>query len=99
MGDVSSRRELRTDMAASGVFALAAIGLWVAGGAPGPGMTGLWLTLLCALLTRVEFRVGSGHGAPVMLATIPMFVLCPAPVVPLLIATAQLAGRSPAGLR
>ena len=47
----------------------------------------------------MEFRVGSGHGAPVMLATIPMLVLCPAPVVPLLIGAAQLAGRSPAGVR
>ncbi len=91
MGDDISRRELTTDAVASAVFALAAAGLWLAGGAPGPGMTGLWLTLLCALLTRVEFRVGNGHGAPVMLATIPMLVLCPAPVVPLLIGAAQLA--------
>src|SRR4051794_10848718 len=59
----------------------------------------MWLAVLCALLARVEFRVGSGHVAPVMLAIIPMFVLLPAPVVPLLIGGAQALGRVPGGWR
>jgi diguanylate cyclase (GGDEF)-like protein len=95
----SARRDLVTDVAAAGTFVAAASALWLAGGAPAPGLTGIWLTLLCALLARVEFRVGSGHVAPVMLAIIPMFVLVPAPVLPLLICAAQCVGRIPGAWR
>ncbi len=63
---------------------------------PVPVGTAAWLAGLYVLLYQVEFDVGEGRTRPVQLALIPMLILLPAPVVPLLIATAQVLARVPA---
>ena len=88
-----TRRELVTGAVIGALFLAAAVPLWVFGGMPNPGLTGLWLTLLCVLVAGVRFQVGTGHCSPAMLAIVPMLFVLPAPVVPLLIAAAQLIVR------
>jgi diguanylate cyclase (GGDEF)-like protein len=93
VGQDYTRRELLAGALIGAGFLVAAIVLWVAGGTPAPGMTGLCFTLLCVLLSAVTFHVGSAYCSPLMLAVVPMLLLVPAPVVPLLIAAAQFSLR------
>jgi diguanylate cyclase (GGDEF)-like protein len=93
------RRKLATAAAAAAAFLAAALGFWLLAGAPAPGLAAVWLTLLCVLLGRVEFRVGQGVSTPVMLAIVQMLVLVPAPAIPLLVGGAHVIIRLPEALR
>src|SRR4051794_33459783 len=93
------RTRVKADVIVITAFAVAAGALWLAGGAPAPGMTGLWLGLLTALLAGVDFHVGAGRVSPVPLALVPMLLLVPGPVVPLVVAAAMTASRVPSWLR
>jgi diguanylate cyclase (GGDEF)-like protein len=93
-----TRREVIADFTAALLFVVLAGALWMIGGMPAPGLTGVWLALLYMLLVRVEFRVGAGRSAPVILALVPMFLLIPAPVIPLLAGVSHTLARMPLGL-
>src|SRR3954454_21976366 len=93
------RTRVKGDVIVITAFAVAAGALWLAGGTPAPGMTGLWLGLLTALLAGVDFHVGEGRVSPVPLALVPMLLLVPGPVVPLVVAAAMIASRVPPWLR
>ena len=95
MDDHAGRRELLTEVAAAAGFGAMAVLAWAAFGFPAPGWAAVWLTILCAILVRVEFLLEEGHTRPVVLAFVPMLVLLPAPVVPLLVAAAHVAARVP----
>jgi diguanylate cyclase (GGDEF)-like protein len=93
------RRKLVTAAVAASAFAATAVAFWLVAGAPAPGLAAVWLTLLCVLLGRVEFRVGQGVSTPVMLAIVQMLVLVPAPAVPLLVGVAHVLMRLPEAAR
>src|SRR5262245_30414526 len=71
------------------------LGIWLAGGAPAPGVLGLTLAILCMLLSTVTFTVGLGMGTAANLVIVPMLLLLPPPLVPLLVGIADFAGRGP----
>ena len=85
----AQRREVLTEVVAAAVFALIAGAFWVTAGMPSPGVSGWWLTLLCAVFVRVGFDIGEGHSRPVVLAVVPMLLLAPAASVPLLVVAAH----------
>lgn len=93
--DGPQRREVLTEGVAAAGFLAAAAALWVATGTPAPGALGVWLALLCFVFCRVTFDVGEGSTRPVVLAVVPMLMLLPAGVVPLLVAGAAVAARTP----
>ena len=93
----ADRREHATEAVAA--FALLAVAVAMALFLPhGPVPTGTaaWLAGLYIVLYQVEFDVGEGRTRPVQLVLMPMLILLPAPVVPLLIAAAQVLARLPA---
>ena len=67
-----------TELVAAVAFAVAAGAFWLTAGMPSPGVSGWWLTLLCAVFVRVGFDIGEGHSRPVVLAVVPMLLLAPA---------------------
>src|SRR5689334_22465632 len=94
-----SHRALVTAIAMASAFLVCSLGFWLAGGAPLPGWHGVWLTLLCVLLGRVEFKVSKGISTPVMLAIVQLLMLAPAPIVPLLVGLAHVLIRLPEARR
>ena len=81
-----SRRELTVSTVSAGLYLAAAIGLMVATGGSfgdiltGPGM----LFLLCyAVVSRIEFEIGTGSAVPTQLVLVPMLFVLPAGDVPL----------------
>ena len=95
----AERREVVTEFVAAAGFLAAAGTFWVASGSPSPGATGLWLMLLCAVLSRVAFDVGEGTTRPLVLAVVPMLLLVPPAVVPPLVLGALFLSRTPELLR
>ena len=95
----AARRELRMESLVGAGFVVAAAAAWAAldGAAASPALAA-WLTLICALLVRVEFEVGEGCTRPVQLVLAPMLVLLPAGAVPLAVGVAHVAAQLPAVL-
>jgi diguanylate cyclase (GGDEF)-like protein len=90
-----SSRELVTELAAGGLFLLAAGGLLLLDGATtgfDPVVAAV-LVALYALVSRVEFPVGAGYVVPSQLVLVPMLVLLPPATVPLLVACGLLLAR------
>jgi diguanylate cyclase (GGDEF)-like protein/PAS domain S-box-containing protein len=87
----AERREYLTEAALALVFlALSALAATVfTDGRAGWG-TAVLLTVICALLARVEFEVGEGLTRPIQLAIVPMLVLLPAGLVPFAVIAAHL---------
>src|ERR1700754_2660554 len=94
-----TRREFIVYGPAGAAFAAAALGMWLGGGAPAPGVLGVTLAVLCLLLTTVTFNVGIGMATAANLAIVPMLLLLPPPLVPLLVGAAEVAGRAPKALK
>ena len=87
-------RERWTALLIGGGFVAAAASLaaflpWHA--APRPA-TAVLLVLVLALVSRVEFAVGTGSVVPTQLVLVPMLLLLPRPLVPLLVAAGYLLG-------
>jgi diguanylate cyclase (GGDEF)-like protein len=83
-----SARELLTELAAGGLFLLAAGALLLPPGATGgfdPIVAGTLLALY-VVVSRVEFPVGAGYVVPSQLVLVPMLVLLPPATVPVLVA-------------
>jgi diguanylate cyclase (GGDEF)-like protein len=83
-----STRELVTELAAGGLFLLAAGALLLVHGAASGfhPMVAVVLLGLYVLVSRVEFPVGAGYVVPSQLVLVPMLVLLPPATVPLLVA-------------
>jgi HD-GYP domain-containing protein (c-di-GMP phosphodiesterase class II) len=64
--------------------------------APNPsyGLMGAFV-LSFALLLRIRFTIGFGYAAPVQIVLVPMLLLCPPPLVPLLVAAGHILGNLP----
>ena len=91
-----SRRELIVEAIAALLFLLAAGLLAVLGneGQPiDPWVAGL-LVVLYAVVSRIEFPVGTGYFVPSYLVLVPMLVMLPPAVVPLLTALALVLGAA-----
>jgi diguanylate cyclase (GGDEF)-like protein len=87
-------RERRTSFALGAGFLAAAIAMacllpWQSAFEPA---TGLLLVLTLALVSRIEFEVGTGSVVPTQLVLVPMLLLLPASVVPLCVAGGYLLG-------
>ncbi len=83
-----SARELVTELAAGGLFLVAASALLLVHGATAgfdPTVAAVLLGLY-VLVSRVEFPVGAGYVVPSQLVLVPMLVLLPPATVPLLVA-------------
>ena len=87
------RRERQAEALAGGLFLVAAMALVVLADPPAPGV-GAVLVLVAAYAAamRIEFEVGPGYTVPTVLVLVPMLYLLPAPLVPLCVVAAQLAG-------
>src|SRR4051794_15400496 len=84
----ASRRESFVEVAAGGLFALAAAALFVLSGAVGhfDVATAALMVALYTAVARVEFPIGAGHVVPTQLMLIPLLVVMPAGSVPALAA-------------
>ena len=80
----AERRELACEFAFALLFLVAAsvMALWLPRTRGGVG-TLAWLTLICAVLARIEFEVGEGHTRPIQLVFVPMLLLLSPGLVPL----------------
>jgi hypothetical protein len=90
-----SARELVTEVAAGGLFLVAACSLLALDGATigfDPVVAAV-VVALYALVSRVEFPVGAGYVVPSQLVLVPMLVLLPPATVPLLVACGLLLAR------
>jgi diguanylate cyclase (GGDEF)-like protein len=90
-----SSRELVTELAAGGLFLLAAASLLLVHGSTrafDPLVAGVLLGLY-VLVSRVEFPVGAGYVVPSQLVLVPMLVLLPPATVPLLVACGLVLAR------
>jgi diguanylate cyclase (GGDEF)-like protein len=90
-----SARELATEVAAGGLFLVAAGSLLLLDGATSgfDPVVAAVLVALYALVSRVEFPVGAGYVVPSQLVLVPMLVLLPPAAVPLLVACGLLLAR------
>ncbi|HEY2439220.1 MAG TPA: diguanylate cyclase, partial [Solirubrobacteraceae bacterium] len=89
------RRELIVEAAAAGLFLAAAGGLLVAGGLRGlrPDVAVL-LTLVYALVARIEFPVGTGYVVPTQLILVPMLLMLPPAAVPVAVGVGLVSGNA-----
>src|SRR6266540_2737462 len=90
-----SSRELLTELAAGGLFLLAAGSLLLVHGATSafdPKVAAVLLGLY-VLVSRVEFPVGAGYVVPSQLVLVPMLVLLPPATVPLFVACGLVLAR------
>src|SRR6266542_2785346 len=89
------RRELVTELAAGGLFLLAAGALLLLRGATTgfDPVVAATLVALYALVSRVEFPVGAGYVVPSQLVLVPMLVLLPPATVPLLVCAGLVLAR------
>jgi HD-GYP domain-containing protein (c-di-GMP phosphodiesterase class II) len=95
-----SSRELRAESLVAGVFILASAALAVLApsrGSHSPGVIVLFV-LLYAVMSRIEFDVGSGWGVATQLVLVPMLYAVPPGSVPLLVAAGFVIGRLPSYL-
>jgi signal transduction histidine kinase len=79
-------RELRVGLILSGAFLSLAVALALAGDSPAtlhPAAIGVVVAF--AFATQVEFPIGAAFFVPTQLLLVPLFVVAPAPVVPLLV--------------
>src|ERR1041384_6058476 len=92
----ADRRERRTEGIVAGGYVVCA-GLLALAAQPGPVnvLVAAWLTVLAFVLLQIEFEVGEGRTRPVQLALVPMLIVLPAPLVPALIAVANVLARLP----
>ena len=91
-----SKRELIAEAIAALLFLLAAGLLAVLGGdgqTIDPWVAGL-LVALYAVVSRIEFPIGTGYFVPSYLVLVPMFVMLPPALVPLLTALALVLGAA-----
>src|SRR4051812_33220544 len=90
----ASRREAFVEVAAGGLFVLAAAALFFLSGAAGhfPAAPAVLMVTLYAAVARVEFPIGAGHVVPTQLVLIPLLVVIPPGAVPALVAGGLLVG-------
>jgi putative nucleotidyltransferase with HDIG domain len=97
----SDQRMSRLELIGSRVTALAFLGAAVACALalPWPRELDPWLAAALvgayALSSRVRFYIGAGYTVPTQVVLVPMLFLLPTPLVPALVALAQLAGDLP----
>ena len=95
------RRELRAEAVVASAFVLATIPLAIFAphtGSRSPAVIGLFV-LLYAVMSMIEFDVGSGYGQATQLVLIPMLYAVPPGAVPLLVAAGYVLGRLPSYVR
>jgi HD-GYP domain-containing protein (c-di-GMP phosphodiesterase class II) len=95
------KRELRAEAIVAGAFLLVSIPLAVFAphtGSHSPVVIGLFL-LLYAVMSRIEFDVGSGYGQATQLVLVPMLYALPPGAVPLVVAGGYILGRVPSYIR
>jgi hypothetical protein len=92
----ADRRERGTECVVAGVYVVCA-GLLAVVAEPASVnvLVTAWLTGLAFVLLQIEFEVGAGRTRPVQLALVPMLIVLPAPLVPALIAFANVLARLP----
>ena len=92
----ADRRERGTEGVVAGVYVVCA-GLLAVVAEPASVnvLVTAWLTALAFVLLQIEFEVGAGRTRPVQLALVPMLIVLPAPLVPALIALANVLARLP----
>jgi diguanylate cyclase (GGDEF)-like protein len=89
-----SGRERRVSLALGGGFLLAATAMAALLQWEGPfrPATAVLLVLALALVSRIEFEIGTGSVVPTQLVLVPMLLLLPAPVVPICVAAGYVLG-------
>jgi HD-GYP domain-containing protein (c-di-GMP phosphodiesterase class II) len=95
------RRELRAEAVVAGAFILVATPLAIFAphtGSHSPGLILLFL-FLYAVMSMIQFDVGSGYGQATQLVLIPMLYALPPGAVPLLVAGGYVVGRLPSYIR
>jgi diguanylate cyclase (GGDEF)-like protein len=87
-------RERSTSFALAGGFLAAAVAMAVLlrWQSPFRPTTAALLVLALALVSRIEFEVGTGSVVPTQVVLVPMLLLLPAPVVPLCVAGGYVLG-------
>jgi HD-GYP domain-containing protein (c-di-GMP phosphodiesterase class II) len=101
LGARMGRREFAAEAVVAGLFLVVAAALAVLaphGGSHSPGTILLFVGLY-AVMSRIEFEVGSGSGVPTQLVLVPMLYILPPGAVPLLVAVGLVIGRLPSYLR
>lgn len=96
-----ARRELRAEAIVACGFLLASIPLAIFApyaGSRSPAVIALFV-LLYAVISTIEFDVGSGYGQATQLVLIPMLYVLPPGAVPLLVAGGYVLGRVPSYVR
>jgi diguanylate cyclase (GGDEF)-like protein len=89
-----SGRERWTSLALGGGFLATATSMATLLRWEGPlrPATAILLVLALALVSRIEFEIGTGSAVPTQLVLVPMLFLLPSPVVPLLVAAGYALG-------
>ena len=77
-----------------GIFLGSAGGLAATAAAPRPAVF-ILLVLVYAVVSRVNFEVGSGWAIPTQLVLVPMLLILPPALVPLAVAGALVLARAP----
>jgi len=104
VGEARERRSLRmpirerlgeTAIASGFVLTAAIVANTVPWNRPADPLLIAALAVLLALVSRVEFEVGSGYAVPEQLVFVPLLFLAPLPMVPLIVAAAFLLSRLP----
>lgn len=89
-----SGRERGVSLTLGGGFLLAATAMAALLQREGPfrPATAVLLVLALALVSRIEFEIGTGSVVPTQLVLVPMLLLLPAPVVPICVAAGYVLG-------
>jgi diguanylate cyclase (GGDEF)-like protein len=89
-----SGRERWVSLGLGGAFLLAATAMagFLQWERPLEPATAVLLVLALAVVSRIEFEIGTGSVVPTQLVLVPMLLLLPAPVVPILVAAGYVLG-------
>jgi diguanylate cyclase (GGDEF)-like protein len=91
----ASERELLVEAMAAALFVVTAFALVRAGGLTGlrPEVAAL-LTVVYALVARIEFPVGTGYVVPTQLILVPMLLMLPPAAVPVAVGVGLVSGNA-----
>jgi diguanylate cyclase (GGDEF)-like protein len=93
-----SRREAAVSMALAASYLIAAVALPLAAGAPFADIaspTGLLFLAAYALVSRIEFEIGTGSSVPTVVVLVPMLFVLPPALAPLIVLAAYLVAAVP----
>ncbi len=91
----ASERELLVEAGAAALFLVAAAAVLRAGGVAGLRLeVAVLLTVVYAVVGRIEFPVGTGYVVPTQLILVPMLLMLPPAVVPVAVAAGLVSGNA-----